>query len=51
MQAFQMLSVDLRPSISVIQVLLLACIYSSQSPLGPSQWQLAGFAMRVGRHA
>lgn len=50
MQLFQTLSVDLQPSVSIIQVLLLVCIYSSQSPLGPSQWQLAGFAMRVRRH-
>ena len=50
MQSFQMLSVNLQPSVSVITILLLVCIYSSQSPLGPSQWQLAGFAMRVGYH-
>jgi hypothetical protein len=51
MQSFRMLSVNLQPSISMIQVLLLVCIYSSQSPFGPSQWQLSGFAMRVGSHA
>lgn len=50
MQSFQSLSANLQASVPVIQVLLLVCIYSSQSPLGPSQWQLAGFAMRVGRH-
>jgi len=50
MQSFQSLSTDLQASVPVIQVLLLVCIYSSQSPLGPSQWQLAAFAMRVGGH-
>ncbi|GAB7328572.1 hypothetical protein MBLNU13_g00523t1 [Cladosporium sp. NU13] len=46
MHRFQSLSANLQANVPVIQVLLLVCIYSSQSPLGPSQWQLAGFAMR-----
>lgn len=50
MQSFQSLSANLQTSVPAIQVLLLVCIYSSQSPLGPSQWQLAGFAMRVCGH-
>ena len=50
MQYFQSLPANLQPRVPAIQVLLLVCIYSSQSPLGPSQWQLAGFAMRVGEH-
>lgn len=49
MKYFQTLAQNLQPSVSVIKMLLLVCIYSSHSPLGPSQWQLAGFAMRVGR--
>lgn len=50
MRSFQMLEHDLQPSLPMIQMLLLVCIYSSHSPLGPSQWQLAGFAMRVSSH-
>lgn len=50
MRSFQKLEHDLQPNLSVIQMLLLVCIYSSHSPLGPSQWQLAGFAMRVSCH-
>lgn len=37
----------LHPSIGFIQVFLLISIYSSYGPIGSSQWQLAGFAMRV----
>jgi hypothetical protein len=37
----------LRPSVSFIQVFVLIAIYSSYGPIGSSQWQLAGFAMRV----
>lgn len=37
----------LRPSVGFIQVILLISIYSSYGPIGSSQWQLAGFAMRV----
>jgi hypothetical protein len=37
----------LHPSIGFIQVLLLISIYSSYGPIGSSQWQLAGIAMRV----
>jgi hypothetical protein len=51
MESFQKSSVNLQPSVLVIRILLLVCIYSSQIPLGPSQWQLAGFAMRVGGHS
>lgn len=47
MESFDKIAQDLRPSVSLIQMLLLVCIYSSHNPLGPSQWQLAGFAMRV----
>lgn len=50
MQHFHSLSANFQANVPLIQALLLVCIYSSQSPLGPSQWQLAGFAMRVGRH-
>lgn len=39
---------QLRPSIVFIQIILLVCIYSSYGPIGSSQWQLAGLAMRVG---
>lgn len=37
----------LRPSVGLIQVFILIAIYSSYGPIGSSQWQLAGFAMRV----
>ncbi|KAL6900581.1 fungal-specific transcription factor domain-containing protein [Trichoderma evansii] len=37
----------LRPSIGFIQVFSLISIYSSYGPIGSSQWQLAGFAMRM----
>lgn len=37
----------LRPSAGLIQVFILIAIYSSYGPIGSSQWQLAGFAMRV----
>lgn len=37
----------LRPSVVLIQILLLISIYSSYGPSGFSQWQLAGLAMRV----
>ncbi|KAJ4535815.1 hypothetical protein HRR77_007759 [Exophiala dermatitidis] len=37
----------LRPSMSLIQILLLISIYSSYGPSGLSQWQLAGLAMRM----
>lgn len=37
----------LRPSVSLIQILLLISIYSSYGPSGFSQWQLAGLAMRA----
>lgn len=39
---------DLRSNVQYIRVLLLFCIYSSYGPVGPSQWQLAGLAIRVG---
>ncbi|KAJ6447310.1 C6 transcription factor [Purpureocillium lavendulum] len=38
---------QLRPSISFIQIMLLVCIYSFSGPIGSSQWQLAGLAMRT----
>lgn len=47
MKHFQALAHDLQPKVPVIQMLLLVCVYSSHGPQGPSQWQLAGFAMRV----
>lgn len=34
-------------SIPLIQVVLLMCVYGSHGKVGFSQWQLAGFAMRV----
>lgn len=37
----------LRPSVKFIQMILLVCIYSFYAPIGSSQWQLAGMAMRV----
>ncbi|KAL7893521.1 fungal-specific transcription factor domain-containing protein [Trichoderma sp. SZMC 28014] len=37
----------LRPSVGLIQVFVLIAIYSSYGPTGSSQWQLAGFAMRM----
>ncbi|KIW17131.1 hypothetical protein PV08_04322 [Exophiala spinifera] len=37
----------LRPSVSLIQILLLISIFSSYGPSGFSQWQLAGLAMRM----
>lgn len=37
----------LRPSVGFIQVFVLISIYSSYGSIGSSQWQLAGFAMRV----
>jgi hypothetical protein len=39
---------NLQSNIQYIQMLLLFCIYSSCGPVGPSQWQLAGLAIRVG---
>ena len=36
-----------RPSIAFIRIILLVCMYSSCGPIGSSQWQLAGLAMRV----
>lgn len=37
----------LHPSVGLIQVFVLIAIYSSYGPIGSSQWELAGFAMRV----
>ncbi|EHK49427.1 hypothetical protein TRIATDRAFT_189835 [Trichoderma atroviride IMI 206040] len=37
----------LHPSVGLIQVFALIAIYSSFGPIGSSQWQLAGFAMRM----
>jgi hypothetical protein len=39
---------DLQSNVQYIRMLLLFCIYSSYGPVGPSQWQLAGLAIRVG---
>jgi hypothetical protein len=39
---------DLQSNVQYILMLLLFCIYSSYGPVGPSQWQLAGLAIRVG---
>jgi hypothetical protein len=47
MRYLQTLARDLQLSVLAVQILLLVCIHSSCSPLGASQWQLAGFAMRV----
>ncbi|KAL3964903.1 hypothetical protein ACCO45_001907 [Purpureocillium lilacinum] len=38
---------QLRPSIWFIQIILLICIYTFYGPIGSSQWQLAGLAMRT----
>jgi hypothetical protein len=38
---------ELQSNVQYIQMLLLFCIYSSYGPVGPSQWQLAGLAIRV----
>lgn len=40
-------SQKLHPSVGLIQAILLISIYSSYGPIGSSQWQLAGLAMRV----
>ncbi|KAK4074901.1 transcriptional regulator family: Fungal Specific TF [Purpureocillium lilacinum] len=46
-QYFQLSPEHLRPSVRFIQIILLICIYSSYRPIGSSQWQLAGLAMRA----
>nr|UMZ45319.1 hypothetical protein [Paramyrothecium sp.] len=38
---------NLQPNISNIQIILLISIYGSYGPVGSSQWQLAGLAMRM----
>nr|UMZ45367.1 hypothetical protein [Paramyrothecium roridum] len=38
---------NLQPSIYNIQVIILISIYGSYGPVGSSQWQLAGLAMRM----
>lgn len=38
---------NIQASVHYVQMLLLFCIYSSYGPVGPSQWQLAGLAIRV----
>jgi hypothetical protein len=40
-------SQTLQPSIPMIQIVLLICIYGSYKPSGNRQWQLAGIAIRV----
>jgi hypothetical protein len=47
MQHFARFVRNVRPSMTMIQVILLICLYSSYGPIGSSQWQLAGLAMRV----
>lgn len=37
----------IQSSVQYVQMLLLFCIYSSYGPVGSSQWQLAGLAIRV----
>ena len=47
MQYFDQNPRRLETNISTIQIVLLISIYSSFGPVGSSQWQLAGLAMRV----
>jgi hypothetical protein len=47
MQHFARYIQNIRSCISMIQIVLLICLYSSYGPIGSSQWQLAGLAMRV----
>ena len=47
LRCFYLTTETLQPSILFIQIMLLICIYSSRGPIGSSQWQLAGLAMRV----
>ncbi|OAQ59428.2 fungal specific transcription factor domain-containing protein [Pochonia chlamydosporia 170] len=46
-QHFQFSMEHLRPSVMFIKALLLICIYCFYHPVGSSQWQLAGMAMRT----
>jgi hypothetical protein len=47
LEYFDIYSGDLPSSIAVIRVILLMCIYGFNGIVGNSQWQMAGFAMRV----
>lgn len=47
MKYFDRVVQNLRTSVTAIQITLLISIYSSYGPIGSSQWQLAGLAMRV----
>lgn len=47
MKYFDRVAQNLRTSVTAIQITLLISIYSSYGPIGSSQWQLAGLAMRV----
>jgi hypothetical protein len=47
LEYFDIYSGDLPSSITVIRVILLMCIYGFNGVVGNSQWQMAGFAMRV----
>jgi hypothetical protein len=38
----------MQPSIPLIQIILLICIYGGYKPSGNRQWQLSGIAIRVG---
>jgi hypothetical protein len=39
----------MQPSIPLIQIILLICIYGGYKPSGNRQWQLSGIAIRVNR--
>lgn len=45
---FNIHSGGLPSSIPMIRIILLMCIYGFNGKVGNSQWQMAGFAMRVG---
>jgi hypothetical protein len=47
MKYFDGIVQNLRTNVTAIQIILLISIYSSYGPIGSSQWQLAGLAMRV----
>jgi hypothetical protein len=48
LEYFNTYSGGLPSSIPIIRVILLMCIYGFNGKVGNSQWQMAGFAMRVG---
>lgn len=47
LEYFELGSSDLQPSILLIRVILLMCIYGSHGKASLGQWQLAGIAVRV----